>query len=42
MTYALCFLLGALVGWLSYKAEVEHERRRSAALSKVFEKRERG
>ncbi len=39
MTHLLCFLIGILVGWLGYKAEIEHERRRSAALSKVFDDR---
>lgn len=41
MTLALCFALGALVGWLAHKAEVEQEKRKSAALAKVFERRER-
>jgi hypothetical protein len=38
---ALCFAFGVLVGWLGHRAEVEQERRKSAALAKVFEKRER-
>jgi len=41
VTLALCFVLGALVGWLGHKAEVEQEKRKSAALAKVFERRER-
>lgn len=39
MTLGLCFLAGCVIGWLAHKAEVEHERRRSAALAKVFEDR---
>jgi hypothetical protein len=39
MIPALCFAMGVLAGWLAHKAEVEHERRRSAALNRVFEER---
>jgi hypothetical protein len=39
VTLALCFALGALIGWLGHKAEVEQEKRKSAALAKVFERK---
>jgi hypothetical protein len=40
LTIALCFLAGVTVGWIIHKEEVEREKRKSAALAKVFEKRE--
>lgn len=39
MIFALCFLVGLTAGWLAHKAEVESEKRRSAALAKVFDER---
>jgi len=41
MTFALCFLAGALVGYLGHRTEVERDRRRDAALAKVFERERR-
>jgi hypothetical protein len=41
MIFAICFLAGCLVGYLGHRGEVERDRRRDAALSRVFERRER-
>ena len=41
VTLAICFAFGAVVGWLAHKAEAEQEKRKSAALSKVFEREKR-
>jgi hypothetical protein len=39
MISGLCFLAGCAIGWLAHRAEVEHDRRRSEALAKVFDDR---